>query len=80
MASPPLTAGTVTPPYVTLVTSGVAALVQTATVTPEAVPPGVCVHEKDASFVDPVVPVCASEAPRWATAMASLNNPTQYAQ
>lgn len=69
MASPPLTAGTETPPYVTDETSGEAAFVHTATVTPAGVPPGVCVHEKDASLVDPVVPVCDSDAPMWATAI-----------
>jgi len=69
IASPPLTAGTLTPPYVTLETSGVAAAVHTATVTPLAVPPGVWLHEKDPSDVDPVVAPWASDAPMWETAI-----------
>jgi hypothetical protein len=61
-----VTNGTVTPPYVTDVASvtPLLAFVHTATVTPEAVPPGVCVHSKNASEALPVVLVWASDAPR----------------
>jgi hypothetical protein len=66
-----------TPPYVTVVArlTPELAFVQTATVTPEAVPPGVCVHEKDASLAE----AGETDAPMWATAI-SRSNRTRAAQ
>ena len=71
LASPPLTAGTVTPSYVTDVASVFPELpfVQTQTVTPLGVPPGVWSQVKDHSPVDPVVPVWDSLDPILATAI-----------
>jgi hypothetical protein len=76
-ASAPVTDGTSTPPYVTDVASDTPefAFVQTATVTPDAVPPGMCDHEKDASLDDDA----EIDAPRWATAI-SRSNRTRAAQ
>ena len=71
LASPPLTAGTVTPSYVTEIASVTPVLpfVQTQTVTPFGVPPGVWFHVKEPSLVDPVVPAWDSLEPILATAI-----------
>ena len=71
LASPPATAGTSTPSYVTEIAcvTPVFAFVQTQTVTPRGVPPGVWSHVKEPSPEDPVVPVCDSELPMLATAI-----------
>jgi hypothetical protein len=70
-ASPPVTAGTDTPPYVTDVASVTPelAFVQTKTVTPRAVPPGAWLHDRADVLVSAVVPVGNSELARCATAM-----------